>query len=91
MTSSRRSAIPWVGDSAAARLADQRYGGGVAWAIGELPALVLALTVALQWFRSDSAESVRQDRRADRDGDAELTAYNERLAALARRDEGASR
>jgi putative copper resistance protein D len=83
--------IPWVGDSAAARLADQRYGGGVAWAIGELPALVLALTVALQWFRSDSAESVRADRRADRDGDAELTAYNERLAALARRDEGASR
>ncbi|MBW8730537.1 MAG: bifunctional copper resistance protein CopD/cytochrome c oxidase assembly protein [Terrabacter sp.] len=80
-------AIPWVTD----RLADQRYGGGVAWAIGELPSLVLALTVALQWFRTDSAESVRQDRRADRDGDAELTAYNERLAALARRDEGSRR
>src|SRR6478736_736561 len=80
-------AIPWVTD----RLADQRYGGGVAWAIGELPSLVLALTVAMQWFRTDSAESVRQDRRADRDGDAELTAYNERLAALARRDEGSRR
>ena len=80
-------AIPWVTDP----LADQRYGGGVAWAIGELPSLVLALTVALQWFRTDSAESVRQDRRADRDGDAELTAYNEQLAALARRDEGSRR
>lgn len=80
-------AIPWVTDP----LADQRYGGGVAWAIGELPSLVLSLTVALQWFRTDSAESVRQDRRADRDGDAELTAYNERLAALARRDEGSRR
>ena len=80
-------AIPWVPDP----LADQRYGGGVAWAIGELPSLVLALTVALQWFRTDSAESVRQDRRADRDGDAELTAYNERLAALAKRDHGSSR
>ena len=79
--------LPWVTD----RLADQRYGGGVAWAIGELPSLVLALTVALQWFRTDSAESVRQDRRADRDGDAELTAYNERLAALAERDRGSSR
>src|SRR6478752_2819072 len=79
--------LPWVTDP----LADQRYGGGVAWAIGELPSLVLALTVALQWFRTDSAESVRQDRRADRDGDAELTAYNERLAALARRDEGSRR
>ena len=80
-------AIPWVTDA----LADQRYGGGVAWAIGELPSLVLALTVAMQWFRTDSAESVRQDRRADRDGDAELKAYNERLAALARRDEGSQR
>src|SRR6476620_6173862 len=79
--------IPWVGDSAAARLADQRYGGGVAWAIGELPALVLALIVAFQWFRSDRAESVRADRKADRDGDAELAAYNDRLAALARRDD----
>ncbi|MFC7597992.1 cytochrome c oxidase assembly protein [Terrabacter sp. GCM10028922] len=75
--------IPWVPDA----LADQRYGGGVAWAIGELPALVLALTVAMQWYRADRAESTRRDRRADRDGDAELTAYNERLAALARRDE----
>lgn len=77
--------IPWVPDP----LADQRYGGGVAWAIGELPALVLALTVAMQWYRADRAESTRRDRRADRDGDAELTAYNERLAALARRDERA--
>ncbi|GAA2747385.1 cytochrome c oxidase assembly protein [Terrabacter aerolatus] len=75
-------AMPWVTDP----LADQRFGGGVAWAIGELPSLVLALTVAMQWFRTDSAESVRKDRRADRDGDAELTAYNEQLAALAKRE-----
>jgi cytochrome c oxidase assembly factor CtaG/putative copper export protein len=77
--------IPWVTDL----LADQRYGGGVAWAIGELPSLALALIVAMQWFRSDSAESVRSDRQADRDGDAELRAYNERLAALASREERA--
>jgi putative copper resistance protein D len=76
-------AIPWVPDL----LADQRFGGGVAWAIGELPSLVLALIVAVQWFRTDSAESVRADRRADRDGDAELAAYNARLAQLAERDE----
>jgi putative copper resistance protein D len=75
--------LPWVPDP----LADQRFGGGVAWAIGELPSLVLALVVAAQWFRSDKAESTRRDRRADRDGDAELAAYNERLAELARRDE----
>lgn len=78
----RAISIPWVHDL----LADQRYGGGVAWAIGELPSLVLALTVAIQWFGRDRAESVRRDRRVDREGDAELTAYNERLAALAERD-----
>ncbi|TQM64733.1 bifunctional copper resistance protein CopD/cytochrome c oxidase assembly protein [Humibacillus xanthopallidus] len=76
-------AIPWVPDL----LADQRFGGGVAWAIGEFPSLVLALIVAVQWFRTDSAESVRADRKADRDGDAELAAYNARLAQLADRDQ----
>ena len=79
--------MPWVTDL----LADQQFGGGVAWAIGELPALLLALIVAMQWYRTDRAESVRQDRRADRDGDAELTAYNERLAELARREHRPSR
>lgn len=74
--------LSWVPDP----LADQRTGGAVAWAIGELPALVLALVVATQWFRSDKAEGVRGDRRADRDGDAELVAYNERLARLAQLD-----
>ena len=79
--------LPWVPDP----LADQRNGGAVAWAIGELPALVLALVVAAQWYRSDSKEADRSDRRADRDGDAELTAYNERLANLAAHDSQAKR
>lgn len=79
-------AVPWVPDL----LADQRNGGSVAWAIGELPALALALIVASQWFRSDKADAVRSDRRADRDGDAELAAYNERLAKLASRDHAAN-
>lgn len=74
--------LSWVPDP----LADQRNGGSVAWAIGELPALVLAMVVAFQWFRSDRADAVRSDRRADRDGDAELAAYNARLAQLAKRD-----
>lgn len=76
--------LSWVDDP----LADQRNGGAVAWAIGELPSLVLALLVAVQWSRTDKAEGRRQDRHADRDGDAELTAYNEHLARLARLDEG---
>ncbi|NMM22021.1 MAG: bifunctional copper resistance protein CopD/cytochrome c oxidase assembly protein [Phycicoccus sp.] len=45
--------LPWAVDL----LADQRTGGAVAWGIGELPTLVLALLVTLAWVRSDSAES----------------------------------
>jgi len=41
--------------------------------------------VTLDWLRSDDREAKRHDRKADRDGDADLTAYNEHLAQLARR------
>jgi cytochrome c oxidase assembly factor CtaG/putative copper export protein len=50
--------LPWTVDL----LADQRTGGAVAWGIGELPTLILALLVTLAWVRSDSAESKRLDR-----------------------------
>jgi putative copper resistance protein D len=75
--------IPWIADP----LADQQAGGSIAWALGEVPVLVLSLIVVRDWIRSDARESRRHDRKADRDGDAELTAYNERLQALARRRE----
>ncbi|WP_235565516.1 cytochrome c oxidase assembly protein [Microbacterium sp. Root166] len=67
-------------------LEDQYAGGGVAWSIGEIPTLILAITVAIQWSRSDSRETRRRDRHADRTGDAELEAYNAKLAELAERD-----
>jgi cytochrome c oxidase assembly factor CtaG len=72
--------LPWAVDL----LADQRTGGAVVWGIGELPTLVLALLVTQAWVRADTAESTRLDRAADRDGDAELKAYNARLSALSR-------
>jgi len=72
--------LPWAVDL----LADQRNGGAVAWSLGELPTLVLALLVTLAWVRSDAAETTRLDRQADRDDDAELKAYNAHLAAISR-------
>lgn len=67
-------------------LEDQYVGGGVAWSIGEIPTLILAITVAIQWSRSDDRQQRRRDRAADRSGDAELDAYNAHLAELAERD-----
>ncbi|MFD1720536.1 cytochrome c oxidase assembly protein [Amnibacterium endophyticum] len=63
-------------------LADQRLGGGIAWSVGEIPTLVLAIVVAVSWARSDDREARRRDRHADRTGDADLAAYNAMLGRL---------
>jgi cytochrome c oxidase assembly factor CtaG len=67
-------------------LEDQRFGGSLAWGLGEIPTVLLAIILVLQWARSDDREARRRDRAADRDGDAELKAYNEMLRRLAARD-----
>ena len=72
-------------------LEDQYFGGGVAWSIGEIPTLILAIIVAIQWSRSDARDQKRRDRHADRTGDAELEAYNAHLAELAERDARSTR
>jgi cytochrome c oxidase assembly factor CtaG/putative copper export protein len=67
-------------------LADQQAGGGIAWSIGEIPTIALAIIVAIQWSRSDEKETRRRDRNADRTNEAELAEYNARLARLAKHD-----
>ena len=67
-------------------LQDQYVGGGIAWSIGELPTLALAVTVAIQWSRSDDRVQRRRDRQEARTGDADLAAYNAYLAQLAAED-----
>jgi cytochrome c oxidase assembly factor CtaG/putative copper export protein len=67
-------------------LGDQRLGGGMAWAAGEIPLALVMIALLMQWSRSDRRTAVRLDRAADRDEDAELVAYNAMLAELARGD-----
>jgi cytochrome c oxidase assembly factor CtaG/putative copper export protein len=66
-------------------LADQQYGGGIGWGIGEVPTLLIALVLVGQWSTADDRDAKRYDRAADRDGDAELEAYNAMLAKLSGR------
>ncbi|MGO4443775.1 cytochrome c oxidase assembly protein [Mycobacterium sp. 2YAF39] len=68
-------------------LGDQRLGGGIAWAAGEIPLVIVMIALLIQWRRSDERTAVRLDRAADRDEDADLAAYNAMLAELARRGE----
>lgn len=75
-------ALPWHTDLAG----DQHLGGGITWAAGELPLLVVMVALLVQWHRSDERTAKRFDRTAERDDDAELAAYNAMLAEMARRD-----
>lgn len=63
-------------------LEDQRIGGAVMWGIGEFPTVMMAVMVAVLWYRSDRKNAVRLDRQADRDGDAELRRWNEMYARM---------
>ncbi len=67
-------------------LGDQRLGGGIAWAAGEMPLVIVMIALLVQWARSDARTARRLDRAAERDDNAELAAYNAMLAELARRE-----
>ena len=69
---------PWLANQLDATYA----GGGIAWAVGELPTLMLLIIVAAQWARDDARTAKQVDRAADRDDDALLKEYNERLTRM---------
>ena len=77
---------PWATDL----LADQKLGGSIGWAMGEIPILLALLATFIQWQRADRKEANRIDRAADRAAamgeDDELAQYNRYLAQLNRRD-----
>jgi cytochrome c oxidase assembly factor CtaG len=73
---------PWITDL----LADTTAGGSIAWALGEIPTFLLLVIVAVMWAKSDTRLAKQIDRAADRDGDADLKAYNAQLNALNSRD-----
>nr|WP_306368567.1 cytochrome c oxidase assembly protein [Nocardiopsis sp. CC223A] len=80
--------VPWVDDLAE----DQYAGGGVAWALGEIPTLLVMLALVVQWSRDDEKQERRRERHARRGGseDADLDAYNAYLAELDRRNRAMS-
>ncbi|GAA1568155.1 MULTISPECIES: cytochrome c oxidase assembly protein [Streptomyces] len=63
-------------------LLDQQWGGGIAWAFSEIPSVLVLIALMYQWYHSEQRAAKRSDRAADRDGDAELEAYNAYLASL---------
>jgi len=69
-------------------LSDQHAAGGLAWAFSEIPSVIVLIALTSQWAKSERRQARRKDRAADRDGDAELAAYNAYLASLEARSAG---
>jgi putative copper resistance protein D len=92
LTSSEVLLAPrWFGlmgrDWGADAITDQQYGGSLAWGLGEVPVLVLAIGVLVAWRRADARTAKRQDREAERTGDADLGEYNAMLSGLSASDD----
>ncbi|GAA1171532.1 Cytochrome c oxidase caa3 assembly factor [Corynebacterium glaucum] len=68
--------LPWQPDL----LADQKVGGGIAWATGSFPLVIVFGVLFRQWLLDDRAETAEVDRRAEETDDEERRRYNEMLA-----------
>jgi putative copper resistance protein D len=77
---------PWLGDP----LADQKLGGSIGWAMGEIPILIALVATFINWMRDDSREAKRIDRNTARQAAMgqpdDLANYNQYLQDLAQRD-----
>jgi len=81
---------PWSLDL----LADQRTGGAIGWAMGEIPILIALVATFIQWMRDDSHEAKRIDRNTARMAALgqpdELAQYNLYLNNLNKKDREAN-
>ena len=77
---------PWLGDP----LVDQKLGGSIGWAMGEIPILIALVATFINWMRDDSREAKRIDRNTARQAAMgepdDLANYNQYLQELAQRD-----
>lgn len=71
-------------------VASQELGGGVAWAGGEIPILIVIIALAAQWSRQDRRERTRIDRHMDQGYNKEFDDYNRMLIELAADDQRAA-
>lgn len=63
----------------------QVRGGSIMWGVSEIPTVFYAIAAAVLWTKSEERKARQYDRKASKDGDAELKAYNERLRAMGER------
>jgi len=81
---------PWIGDL----LVDQKLGGSIGWAMGEIPILIALVATFINWRREDTREAKRIDRNSSRQAAMgqpdDLANYNQYLQQLAQRNKDES-
>ena len=70
--------LPWNPDL----LKVQKDGGGIAWASGSFPLVIVFGELFMRWWREDKAETAASDRRAEETDDEEWRRYNEMLSQI---------
>lgn len=76
--------LPWDIDL----LADQRVGGGIAWASGSFPLVIVYGVLFNNLRKEDNKKEKEIDDRADKDGNQDLDAYNAMLSQIHAKDAG---
>nr|WP_232524494.1 cytochrome c oxidase assembly protein [Nocardiopsis gilva] len=78
--------VPWSDGNSD----DQYMGGGIAWAVGEIPTLLVTMALMRQWARDEERTERRRERHSKRDGsdDADMDEYNAYLQRLNERAKG---
>ena len=61
---------------------DQYLGASIGWALGDYPLAILAGALIWSWVKADHREASRHDRKAARDGEKQLSEYNDYLRRL---------
>jgi putative membrane protein len=79
-------AVPVLSSGPLPRLVSHAFAGGLAWSYGEGPAVLTLLYVMERWFRAEKRAGTRTDSAAVADEEAQLAAYNARLAGLQKRE-----
>jgi putative copper resistance protein D len=77
---------PWLSSA----IDDQKAGGSIGWAMGEVPMLLALISTFILWMREDKRETVRIDRNEARlaalGEPDELAQYNAYLSKLQERE-----
>lgn len=68
-------------------MADQNVAGGLAWAYGELPSVLMLLFILVRWQRDEARGWAKSERKIATEGTPELDDYNDYLQQLSTRRE----